>query len=92
MARSVWKFPIYPETMQDVDMPAGAHALSVEFQRGTLCLWALVDPHANMVKRRVVVLGTGHVAEIDDGLQFIGTVLMMEGDLVFHVFVEKAGE
>jgi hypothetical protein len=94
--RVVWKFPI-PNTGSIcvvVTMPKGARVLSVATQVETPTLWALVDPGALKVERRLMVLMTGQntVAEVPDTGQrldeaaFIGTTLLMGGSLVLHVF------
>lgn len=84
MARTIWKFPLRVNDVQDIEMPRGATILHVNLQYNTICLWALVDPDATRERRLIAICGTGHSAP-DDG-RYIGSVMMMGGDLVFHVF------
>ena len=85
MSQMVYKYPLELTDTQQIEMPDGARLLSVKNQQGTLCLWALVDPHAPMVKRTIYVLGTGHTRNDEVSAElFVGTVLM--GWLVWHVF------
>lgn len=42
-----------------VSMPIGAKPLSVQMQRGDVCLWALVDPNAELQDRNFHILRTG---------------------------------
>lgn len=93
MTKAVWKFALEVKDRQRIALPVGAKALSVAEQRGTLCLWALVDPDERLTEPRAVcIVGTGH--EIDEAdtanTEFIGSVLMLGGNLVFHVFVAAA--
>jgi hypothetical protein len=79
----VWKFEIVdPEA--PVAMPYGAVILSVGVQHERVCVWALVAENEPMVARRFVVARTG--TPIPGHGQFIGTVLLHGGDLVFHVW------
>lgn len=84
--KTIWKFPIQVDDEQSMLAPDGWRPLAVQFQRGELCLWALVDPEAEKKKVRVYVNGTGHPVRHNG--TFVGTVQMMGGDLVFHVFVD----
>ena len=73
----------------DLELPTGSQILSFDIQYGVPRIWALVDPHPNIRKetRRFVLYGTGHeVAEDKYDLMFIGTALMDDGALVWHVF------
>ena len=90
---------IYKYTLEDqtstVQMPEGAKVLSAHTQRESICIWALVDPSKPMTLRTFKVIGTGwDIEEAEFGqplthLEFIGTVLLSGGSLVFHVFEEK---
>ncbi len=83
----IWKFPIQVTAWQSVMIPAGSQVLSCQFQREQLCLWALVDPEREAEERTVYVVGTGHGLP-DMSLGFIGTVQMLGGSLIFHVFMK----
>ena len=61
----------------EVAMPAGAPDL--------LDMWALVDPVAPLVPRPFRVVGTGNPVPTDCG-RFVGTVPVLDGRLIFHVF------
>lgn len=80
----VWKFPLEMLVDQTVDMPAGAVLLHAAVQRPrawNLVVWALVDPDAPTVARRVSVVGTGVPTTV--GGVHVSTFTV--GDLVFHV-------
>lgn len=89
---TIFKYPLNVVTEQFIVMPQGAKVLSIAEQKGRIQLWALVDELASQVRRRVVILGTGHSANSVSGLDFIGTFLLHEGALVFHAFVDPNPE
>ena len=73
---------------QTFQMPSGAQILSAQFQRGELCLWALVDERAKLEMRSFVVLGTGQPTTLN--LRHISTVQSDDQSFVWHIF-ETAG-
>ena len=83
----IYKYQFGIKSLQHIEIPLGAKILSVQAQRGALCLWALVDPDPGAVTRAhpIRVYGTGHPCD-EDPRNFIGTVQTNEGALVWHVF------
>lgn len=86
----VFKYPLEIRDEQRIAMPYVATIISAQAQHGILCLWAVVDETAPPTERTIDILGTGHHMEGDrfmgDKRKFIGTVQMMSGALVWHVF------
>jgi len=83
---NIFKYGLPMSYKEDVVlMPEGAKILSVDQQNDTPYLWALVNPSAPLKAKRFNVYGTGHVVPLNPGV-FIGTVLLMDGALVVHVF------
>ena len=83
--RTVWKYELYADGETQLrPMPRGATIVHVAEQRGSLCLWAEVDPNRSLVDRCFVVHGTGHPIE-HDGV-YVGTLIHFGGDLVWHVY------
>lgn len=83
MVNNIWKFIVDPGL--PVTMPAGARILSAAAQNERICIWALVDPAACSMPRKVRVYGTGHSVPSEPG-RFLGTALLQGGALVMHVF------
>lgn len=81
--KTIWKFVLEPSI--ELEMPKGAQILSVHAQGENINLWALVDPKAEIEKRKFVAFGTGHNVP-DQPMEFIGTAHPYNGQLVFHVF------
>lgn len=86
--KTVWKFQVDPMA-GTIAMPVGAQIISTEEQHGCIVLYALVEPDTKTEQRKVAVVGTGHWApDWVSTKNFIGTVKMMGGTLMFHVFAE----
>lgn len=85
MKRTIYKYPLELEHLQGVTMPKDATILTVQVQRGVLCLWALVNPEAPPQLREIEIFGTGLPIQ-EWTRSYIGTVQMQEGMLAWHVF------
>jgi hypothetical protein len=83
---TIWKFVLKPVDEQTVEMPSHARVLSAKEQDGEICVWALVNPNDYKTQRMFRVVGTGHTSERLDLWQFVDTVMLAGGALVFHVF------
>lgn len=83
---TVWKFELPMNDTCCVAMPKGCVPLFVGEQRNTCCVWCLCDPTADKVSRLFRIAGTGHPIDPADTKTYIGSVLLLDGSLVFHVF------
>lgn len=68
-----------------IQMPAEAQILHVAEQHGTMQLWAQIDPDRPLYPRRFRTYGTGHDMPDNPG-KFAGTMLVQDGNYVFHVY------
>ena len=85
--KKIFKYELSLAEDQEIDLPSGSTALSVQVQNGIPCLWVLVDVEAVKTSVKVYTIGTGHPAPEDiDECQFVDTYQM--GVFVFHVFIE----
>lgn len=66
-------------------MPEGAKILTCQVQNNGICLWAEVDSEAPNQRREIEIIGTGHPTT-EANRSYIGTVQMVNGCLVLHVF------
>lgn len=89
MKKVVYKYKLQiTKVIQEVVLPLGAQILCIKMQNDELCMWALVDPdqtYNEVVKIRCA--GTGH--EITEDVEYIDTVMILDGELVFHFFKVK---
>jgi hypothetical protein len=81
--REVWKVNLH-DVDGPVQLPIGAVVIATQYQRGELCIWAIVDPAAEMEDRQIHIIGTGK--PIPDGVEYVGTVQDNSGYYVWHVF------
>lgn len=89
--KTIWKFPIHPTDHGLVWLPKDAKILSVISQHGDdITLYAMVDDQKTMKEERHFwVCGTGHNTDgVPASAQFLGTVSLMGGKLIFHVFIQ----
>jgi len=82
---TVYKYVLPVMDVCTVMIPRGAEFLTVGEQRGDVCLWAKVDTEKDVEEMTFRIAGTGH-ALANGKFSYIGTVMMCEGTLVFHVF------
>lgn len=89
MKKVVYKYKLQiTKVIQEVVLPLGAQILCIKMQNDELCMWALVDPdqtYNEVVKIRCA--GTGY--EITEDVEYIDTVMLLDGELVFHFFKVK---
>lgn len=83
---SIWKFELQTgnETETEIRMPRGAKILTVQYQNGILCIWALVDLTEPPETRLFALYGTGWDFEYDPSMIYIGTV--QNPPFVWHIF------
>lgn len=80
----IWKFGFEIEDRVWFRMPEGAQFLTIQMQEGQPVLWALVDTDRDVVKRHMLLCGTGHDAS--EVGRYIATFQMHDGQLAFHAF------
>ena len=101
--KAVWKYKLEIEAIQMLELPYGSLYLSCGSQRSAkarlhpevsedIVLWFLVNPYTELKEKwQAFVVGTGQ--EIGEEVLrvgfFAGTVLMMDGALVWHIWLRK---
>lgn len=88
---TIYKYPLAIVDQQKRTIPGLQRILSVAEQRGQLVLYAIVDTEDKLnqpVDVEVLIIGTGHPIQIISGFDFVGTVKMFDGELMWHVFVK----
>ena len=92
MIKTIYKYPV---TEGKIYLPLNAEILSAKLVRGTICIYALIDPTETMKKEhKVCVFGTGYAIQEDkiENMDFINTIVESNevfGELVWHVWCEK---
>lgn len=86
--KTIWKCKLDIVDDQYIEVPLGSQPLTVQYQRGELCLWVLV-PNAGRPKteQMIHVYGTGNPIP-DVRSQYVGTVQETNRgrQFVWHVF------
>ena len=89
MKIKIWKYSLAIIEHQSLIVPGFVRLISVAEQRGNLVVYMMVDEEAktqNAIDIRIV--GTGHPADSVYVWEFIGTVKMFDGELMWHVFAK----
>ena len=87
MERTIWKYTLEWNDYEEIDLPCGTAVLHVGIHDDKLCLWCLVFPDEELLmKRRFRIAGTGHPLADGEIFEHVGTVMLENGALVFHVF------
>ncbi len=82
----IWKTSLEIMDEQKVLIPTGSSPLCVQIQKNTATIWWEVNPNERMVERLVRIIGTGN--GIPDESVYLGTVQMLDGSLVWHVYID----
>lgn len=94
--RVIWKFQFAVADDVSIEMPAFAEILHVDVQNDVPAIWAIVDPRREVETRKFHLYGTGHAMCVGDGTAehstpaqseaHIGSFMLRNGQLVFHLF------
>ena len=84
---TIWKFPIPVEDRFAIEMPRDAEVLHIEAQHNHGWMWARVAPERKLEVRRFLLRGTGHPVDME--CRHLGSFMLNDGALVFHVFEES---
>jgi hypothetical protein len=89
--KTIYKVELKITDVQTIELPSGAEILTVQNQRNSLCLWALVETDAKLVSRVIEIIGTGNPIE-PRPRKYIGTAQISHGEFpfVWHVFEQFA--
>jgi len=84
--KTIWKFELTPNRVQSVPLPSGAQILTVQARNDSAPLmWVLADPDLPP-RERYLGIYTTNTAVPDDPGRYIGTFVIYDGSLEFHLF------
>jgi hypothetical protein len=81
---TIYKYHLPVQDEVTIDFPRYGKVLSVGVQHGETYIWAAVTTTDEVCRRRFHWRGTGH--DINGLSNFVGTVQLHGGALVFHLF------
>lgn len=91
--KTIYKYPLELVDEQTIALPKGAHILSVQWIRDSICVYALVDLDVKECEaRQFVIIATGQpIAPNTTPVVhcFLGTVCIPDHLLVFHIFEKQ---
>lgn len=83
---TIYKYQIPVEDNFTLELPFNCQFLSIGQQSNLPFIWCLVDPAQPMAKYAFRLAGTGHQIDVGDTIGYLGTVHLLSGSLVFHLF------
>ena len=86
--KRILKYTLNIVDYQELTLSENSKILSVANQRDNIVLYALTD-ELTTCTYSIIMHGTGHPANDVIGAQFIGTVSLYNGSLMFHVFARR---
>lgn len=85
--RTVYKYPLKIEDVQEIKLPKYFQFLDIQVQNGIPCLYAMVDTKEEFITMQILLFGTGHeIPCYIVNYSYIGTFQLFEGKAVFHAF------
>ena len=85
--KKIYKYDLSMKDKQIISLPLNSKILSVKNQYEGIVLYALVDTEREeQEKHSIIIHGTGHSADDVEEYNFLGTVKLENGRLMFHVF------
>lgn len=83
----IWKFPLKFAGEQVIEIPYEYRILDIQYQKGQLMMWALVNDEVPNDTVTIRIFGTGH--EVDHAGDYITTIQEQNGLLVWHIFADR---
>ena len=92
--KKIYKYELQPVDFQNLKLPKGSKIISVTEQYDKMVLYAIVDTDTLETEiYDIAVKGTGHdFPEKLDTYTFLGSIKLIGGSLVFHIFYKKVGQ
>lgn len=84
MGGVIWKFVVPGPGSGPIKIPKGATCLFAREQNNQACIWAIVDPSAEMEMRPFLAAETGTVHVPDDS-RYLGSAMLDGGQYVLHI-------
>jgi len=93
--RTIYKYQLKTTDRQTISVPIlisttnfKKQVLKVDVQKGEPCIWCLVDTERESREVKIRIVGTGHPMPDLYQEDYLGSYMLQEESLVFHVFLE----
>lgn len=88
--KKIHKYILEAVDVQQLVVPTGSKLLSVKEQFGEIALYALIDDaQGGLDSFEIFIKKTGPLSDNIDNCEFLGTVKLDDGRLMFHVFYSR---
>ena len=92
--KTIYKYPLVITDRQEIKVPKDAKFIHVDMQSKNggvpeMNLWCEVETENRPSPRTIYIFGTGHPMPSDVKLEYINSVQMMNGSLVWHIYEEQ---
>lgn len=84
--KHIFKYMLPRKALVEVNMPAGSRILCVQNQREEIALWVEAEPLMPAQTRYFHLYATGDILDHTRPEQYVGTVQLLGGDFVLHVY------
>jgi len=87
----IYKYPLIIEDTQKISIPESGEILCLQVQNNIPCIWVLINDFDNVHKVKeytINIYGTGQRFKENGFCQYIGTFQLVDGEIIFHVFME----
>jgi hypothetical protein len=92
--KTIWKYPITLEPIQEIEMQKGAEILTFHKQgsrhEDEMYIWCLVHTKNEKEKRTFLLVSTGDL-DIPEKAEYVGTIWLLNGSHVIHLLELKKG-
>lgn len=89
--KKIYKYTLKPTDFQILELPKKSNIISVIEQKNQIVLYAIVNDDISETELYdIIIKETGHdLPENFDLYTFLGSVNLINGSLIFHVFYKK---
>jgi hypothetical protein len=84
--RTIHKQALHTIDVQQIEIPKGSTILTVREQHNIICIWYLCGTERELEYKTIYIVGTGHPLS-DKAKTYLGTAILHDGQLVFHVYM-----
>ena len=84
--KKIYKYKIELLDEQEILIPCYHRILCIKLRSGTPYIWVEVDDESPLQKVKFSLYGTGHSMSQYKTEQYVGTILLDEDKLVYHLY------
>lgn len=85
--QTIYKYQLPITDDFEIQLPINSEFLKIDIQHENVVMWVKLDKDSEMKFYQFHCYGTGHPIE-NKNLKYIDTIIIDNGNLVFHYFVE----